>query len=58
MKSHLEIEKNDETRRFGARKNRRCTMSTLRIFSSKKQVFRIFFLSYGARFHNVMSIGL
>ena len=45
MKSHLEIEKNDETRRFGARKNRRCTCtrSTLRIFSSEKQVFRIFF---------------
>nr|AQS32878.1 hypothetical protein [uncultured bacterium] len=43
MKSHLETEKIDETRRFGAKKNRRCTISTLRIFSSEKQVFRIFF---------------
>ena len=44
MKSHLEAEKIDETRSFGARKNRRCTRSTLRIFPSEKQVVHYFFL--------------
>jgi len=43
MKSHLETEKIDETRRFGARKNRKCTISTLKIFSGEKQMSRDFF---------------
>ena len=43
MKSRLEAEKIDEMRSFGARKNRKCTRSTLRIFPREKQAYRDFF---------------
>jgi hypothetical protein len=40
MKMRLEAEQIDDMRCFGARKNHKCTRSTLRIFPREKQAYR------------------